>query len=76
MNSRRHEVPKSFDFTITDPEPYDQLPEKFASADELAWTDDEVREVRDRDRGREEERRARRRPGLEEKSVSRHCALP
>ena len=47
MKSRRHEEPNIVGHTSTGLEPRDQSPEKFASTDELAWTDDEVRQVCD-----------------------------
>ena len=45
MRTRRYDEPSLADFDKANPESLDQSPETFASMDELAWTDDEVREV-------------------------------
>lgn len=45
MRTRRYDEASLADFDKTNPESFDQSPEKFASTDELAWTDDEVRQV-------------------------------
>ena len=45
MRIRRSVEPGLADLDNANPEPFDPSPEKFASTDELAWTDDEVRQV-------------------------------
>jgi hypothetical protein len=45
MKTRRNEVPSIADPDKAEPESFGQAPEKFASTEDLAWTDDEVRQV-------------------------------
>jgi hypothetical protein len=47
QTTKRYEDPRIANFSMVDPQTFNQSPEVFASIDELVCTDDEVREVCD-----------------------------